>query len=64
MAKSSKVRVGIDLGGTKMYAVVLNEEGEVMRQGGSPDDEELEKCSRAFQQVPIPDKVMEGIVPV
>ena len=36
MAKSSKVSVGIDLGGTKMYAVVLDEKGKVIGSARNP----------------------------
>ena len=36
MAKSSKVSIGIDLGGTKMYAVVLDESGGVIGSARTP----------------------------
>lgn len=36
MGKSSKVSIGIDLGGTKMYAVVLDEDGKVIGSARNP----------------------------
>ncbi|MGY8688554.1 MAG: ROK family protein, partial [Verrucomicrobiales bacterium] len=38
MGKSSSVTIGIDLGGTKMYAVVLNDEGEVLGSARNPSN--------------------------